>query len=186
MREVEITKQVDTLSPGRKPRDEARPPTMVRSLEGPPLAYFITWTTYGTWLPGDQRGSVINNSTPGTQFDAHTPGLVEASKARMVSPAFVMDAKRRAIVDSAIREHASFRGWRVLALHVRTNHVHVVIGARAKPEDVMGKLKSRGSRVLREAGERVGSGVWTVHGSTRYLDTPASVERAIAYVLYEQ
>ena len=23
---------------------------------GEPLAYFITWTTYGTWLPGDERG----------------------------------------------------------------------------------------------------------------------------------
>ena len=21
-----------------------------------PLAWFITWTTYGTWLPGDDRG----------------------------------------------------------------------------------------------------------------------------------
>src|SRR5688572_5449193 len=23
-----------------------------------PLAYFITWATYGTWLPGDERGWV--------------------------------------------------------------------------------------------------------------------------------
>ena len=23
-----------------------------------PLAYFLTWTTYGTWLPGDERGWV--------------------------------------------------------------------------------------------------------------------------------
>jgi hypothetical protein len=23
-----------------------------------PLAYFLTWTTYGTWLPGDDRGWV--------------------------------------------------------------------------------------------------------------------------------
>ena len=21
-----------------------------------PLAFFLTWTTYGTWLPGDERG----------------------------------------------------------------------------------------------------------------------------------
>ena len=21
-----------------------------------PLAYFLTWSTYGTWLPGDERG----------------------------------------------------------------------------------------------------------------------------------
>jgi hypothetical protein len=23
---------------------------------GSPLAYFLIWTTYGTWLPGDERG----------------------------------------------------------------------------------------------------------------------------------
>ena len=23
---------------------------------GEPIAYFITWTTYGTWLPGEERG----------------------------------------------------------------------------------------------------------------------------------
>jgi hypothetical protein len=23
-----------------------------------PLAYFFTWSTYGTWLPGDERGWV--------------------------------------------------------------------------------------------------------------------------------
>ena len=26
-----------------------------------PLAYFLTWTTYGTWLPGDGRGWVEKN-----------------------------------------------------------------------------------------------------------------------------
>jgi hypothetical protein len=23
-----------------------------------PLAYFLTWTAYGSWLPGDERGWV--------------------------------------------------------------------------------------------------------------------------------
>jgi hypothetical protein len=31
--------------PGQVPMDE-------------PLAYFLTWTTYGSWLPGDERGWV--------------------------------------------------------------------------------------------------------------------------------
>ena len=26
-----------------------------------PLAYLITWTTYGTWLHGDDRGSFDHN-----------------------------------------------------------------------------------------------------------------------------
>jgi hypothetical protein len=32
-----------------------------------PLAYFITFTCYGTWLHGDERGSVDDeHNTPGT------------------------------------------------------------------------------------------------------------------------
>ncbi|TWU38211.1 hypothetical protein [Novipirellula artificiosorum] len=25
-------------------------------ITGEPLAYFLTWTSYGTWLPGDELG----------------------------------------------------------------------------------------------------------------------------------
>ena len=28
-----------------------------------PLAYFITFTTYGTWLHGDSRGSMVLSKT---------------------------------------------------------------------------------------------------------------------------
>ena len=37
------------------------PTTTTRPNEPPmpePLAYYLTWTTYGTWLPGDERGWV--------------------------------------------------------------------------------------------------------------------------------
>jgi len=30
---------------------------------GEPIAYLITWTTYGTWLPGDERGWQKKNRT---------------------------------------------------------------------------------------------------------------------------
>jgi hypothetical protein len=25
-------------------------------MHGDPIGYFLTWVTYGTWLPGDTRG----------------------------------------------------------------------------------------------------------------------------------
>jgi hypothetical protein len=27
-------------------------------MHGDPIGYFLTWVTYGTWLPGDARGWV--------------------------------------------------------------------------------------------------------------------------------
>ena len=49
-----------------------------------PLAVFMTWTTYGTWLPGDPGGYVSNTlkpdghyerrqNLPGTPFTADVP-----------------------------------------------------------------------------------------------------------------
>ena len=42
-------------------RDSRMRSTGRRDCEPPlpePLAYFLTWPTYGTWLPGDERGWV--------------------------------------------------------------------------------------------------------------------------------
>jgi hypothetical protein len=47
--------------------------------------WFLTWTTYGTWLPGDARGFVgrvwnedlgprVKHNEPGTPYDANLPG----------------------------------------------------------------------------------------------------------------
>jgi len=33
------------------------------------FAMFFTWTTYGTWLPGDERGHVSNRLRPDGQFE---------------------------------------------------------------------------------------------------------------------
>ena len=43
---------------GPGPRDSRTRSTRRRDCEPPlpePLAYFLTWPTYGTWLPGDER-----------------------------------------------------------------------------------------------------------------------------------
>ena len=43
------------------PRDSRMRSTRRRDCEPPlpePLAYFLTWPTYGTWLPGDECGWV--------------------------------------------------------------------------------------------------------------------------------
>lgn len=74
-------------------------------------------------------------------------------------------------------------------MNVRTNHVHVIVrGAeRKRPEDVMGEFKAWSTRRLREAGLMPTEGeVWTFHGSTRWINTEASLAEAIDYVLQQQ
>jgi hypothetical protein len=54
---------------------------------GAPLAYFLTWTTYGTWLPGDERGW---NRKGGPAPQPPNPLLVALARSRMKEPEFVL------------------------------------------------------------------------------------------------
>src|SRR5215208_5502449 len=87
-----------------------------------PLAYFLTWTTYGTWLPGDDRGWTKRGK--GQQL----PDFYRmfASALRMTEDAIVLSPQQRLAVEETIREHCRIRGWTLHAVNCRTNHVHVV------------------------------------------------------------
>src|SRR5258706_11602755 len=108
-----------------------------------PLAYFITFTTHGTWLHGDAPGSVDREHN---QFD--TPwlnpdeGKRSEMRRKMTQDAYYLDELRRKIVRDAIVEECQFRRWNLLALHVLSNHVHLVVTADREPEFVMRSCKA--------------------------------------------
>jgi REP element-mobilizing transposase RayT len=152
------------------------------------LAYFITFTCYGTWLHGDERGSVDDDhNTYDTPVLPADPGRQMWESAARTEPPYLLDESRRRIVLQAIRELALKKGWLLHALHVRTNHIHLVVTAPGKPERVMNDCKTVASLRLNKQfpGERERTR-WTRHGSTRYLWTEERVTETIAYVLNGQ
>ncbi|MBP3957101.1 transposase [Gemmata sp. G18] len=152
------------------------------------IAYFITFSTYGTWLHGDERGSVDrNNNAAGEVLLPENADLLRTRKALMNAPEYRMKAPERETVLTAIRQHAEIRDWRLLAVHVRTNHVHLVVVGDAKPERMMTEFKAYASRALnRNSPAGAQRKYWTRHGSTRWLNTDESVLRAIEYTVSEQ
>ncbi len=150
----------------------------------PPIGYFITFHTYGTWLHGREPGSVDDeHSRVGEPFAPASPNRERFEQGLLKHDAVVLDACRRSVVDRTIREVAEHRGWRIHALNVRTTHVHAVLSAPVSPERVMNDLKSWCTRRMVEAGVlNKGVKAWARHGSTRWLDTPASLRGAIDYV----
>lgn len=153
-----------------------------------PLAYFITFTTYGTWLHGRDPGSVDRkHNVPGTPWLAPNARLMTAREQAMKQEPYELDGPRRIVVLKTVLEVCHHRKWMLHAVHVRTNHVHLVVTAPTKPEKVMSDIKAWSSRRLREAtNEPADRDRWTQHGSTRYLNDEDSVLRAVAYVLDEQ
>lgn len=154
----------------------------------PALAYFITFSTYGTWLHGDGRGSVDRNTnTAGEPLIPRNAGLHRYRKSLMSAPEYRMEAEERATVLAAIRQHADFRGWSLLAVHVRTNHTHIVVVGETKPERMMTEFKAYATRALHRTNPTESQQkYWTRHGSTRWLNTEESVRRAIEYTVDEQ
>jgi REP element-mobilizing transposase RayT len=90
-------------------------------------------------------------------------------------------------VTTTVGEVCDHRGWPLLAVNARTNHVHVVVSSSSTPEQVMVTLKAWCTRRLREAALVTEvARVWSRHGSTRYLWTEAHVQGAVTYVLEGQ
>ena len=153
-----------------------------------PLAYLITFRCYGTWLHGDDRGSMDRrHNIYGTPKIASNPRLERSdSKQRKQSPV-ILGARQRKVVETAVREACDYREYVLRAINVRTNHAHTVVTAMLKPEPVLSAFKSYSTRALRRAG-LLSPAVkpWARHGSTIYLWKEEDVAKAVAYVLLGQ
>lgn len=148
------------------------------------LAYFLTWTSYGTWLPGDARGFVDDEHNQfATPYLEGSSAVREQALLMLKEPAFVLSALDRCDVEDQIRDTCALRKWAIHALNVRTNHVHVVVAAsHPAPQHVAGLLKSWGTRRLKASGRHPGrTRFWTNQGSNRYLFDDVSLAAAIAY-----
>lgn len=153
-----------------------------------PIAYLITFRTYGTWLAGDKRGSIDKYHNKFRGRRAVASGLRERVHAdRLKSPSFLLNAASRTLVELAIREVCHVRGWLLIAISVRTNHVHVVVSANAASSKVLNDFKAYSTRRLRERDEwEFDHSPWVEKGSRRNLWTEVHVDGARNYVLNGQ
>jgi REP element-mobilizing transposase RayT len=154
-----------------------------------PLGYLITFRCYGTWLHGDERGSVDREhrryKTPyaSANENRHRHNL-NSLKGNPV----LLSAAQRASTEKAISETCAYRSWRLLACSVRTNHVHTVVSIGSKkPELALNAFKANATRQMREDGcWQLPHSPWVERGSKRYLWNERSLALAVEYVLYGQ
>jgi REP element-mobilizing transposase RayT len=124
----------------------------VSAAEVEPQAFFVTFTCYGTWLHGDERGSVDRDHNewqtppldPDEDRERREFQLLRHSPVRL-------ESQQRSIVQQAIQEVCEHRGWRLHAINVRTNHVHVVVTANRVGKRVLNDFKSYATRRMTEA-----------------------------------
>jgi len=153
-----------------------------------PLAYLITFNTYGTWLHGDKRGSVdrYHNryGTPRVPADPLREGY---ERGLLKHPPVKLTPLERKVVMDAIKEICKEEGWDLWVVNARSNHVHTVVSAYCKSKAVRTALKACATKNLRQRGcWQHEYSPWADGGSQKNLWTHQSVINAVVYVQYEQ
>ena len=147
----------------------------------------IIWTMNGTRLPGDERGW-LRKGIPAVQ--APDPKLRQTCGNRMKEEMALLGDKQKQVVAETVTSHCRHRSWILLALAVKTNHVHVVVEADREGEDARDQFKAWCSRRLSDqAGLTVaqtksgGRRRWfTEKGYCRRLEDETYLREAIQYV----
>lgn len=155
-----------------------------------PLGYFITWSCYGTWMPGDDRGWTKWH----TGEEVPQPLLADWCREQMTEQPLFLDDSQRIIVNDTVALHCQIRGWYLHAVNCRSNHCHTVVTASSHDgEEVRDQLKSWCKRKLKDEqklnrteSKDIREKWWTGKGSVRYLFDEKSLEAAIRYTLEAQ
>jgi len=103
-----------------------------------PHALHITWTTYGTWLPGDVRGYVGHTlEEPGTwQTRENTPGTpyaIDHERTREIAqtlqkwPTVRLNVSQARVVAQELLDATSKRSWSLTRAAIMAQHCHVLV-----------------------------------------------------------
>ncbi len=139
-------------------------------------ATHLIWTTYGTWLPGDDRGhwSPLFDLYGGVTECGGKLNLPDALTrqrvlAAMTEPPKRLDSDEVTVIAEVLSRHLGSSGPPVWAAAIEPNHVHLLVGpVREDLARFVGRMKGRtssevGSLPKNSGRERVWtSGYWKV------------------------
>jgi REP element-mobilizing transposase RayT len=149
------------------------------------IAFYHTWTCYGTWLPGDARCWVEHGR------GLRPPNPIRELQAMMLmsEDACLLDVEHRGCVEKTIADHCRVRGWTLHAVNCRTNHVHAVVTVTdRKPAECREQFKAWCTRKLKElehlkgAPGKVRDNWWAERGWDELIDCDEELACVIEYV----
>ena len=87
------------------------------------LGYMLSWTTYGTWLQGNERGYTDRGVVL-----RENQAIANANLEHLKKDAVYLKEAEQRIVSDAIRAEAKSKGQRIFTLAVCSDHVHIIGG----------------------------------------------------------
>lgn len=170
-------------------------PSAPISFESFDRVWFLTWTTYGTWLPGDERGFVSpkfdeikpekRNNVVGIAYDKDRPRLQEIAKSKLIGDLIYLQNEHTTTIRNQFEETAEHRGWVIVIAAIMANHIHLVVGVFGDPEpsNLLRDFKSYASGALNRQFSKPQSGTWwTEQGSKRKIKDARHFAAVVNYV----
>jgi REP element-mobilizing transposase RayT len=149
-----------------------------------PLAYHITWGTYGTRLHGDERGTVDRSMN---KFGEPIIGA-EESWQRMETkllrfPPRELTLDQRQFIEKSIPGICVRGGWEYIATAAARDHVHNILRATVDGKDIRKWPKRWISEAMTKRWPVLPEQVWWAEcGSVKWIWTEDYFDRAVAYV----
>lgn len=161
------------------------------------FALHLTWTCYGTWLPGDERGYVSNTLNKGGGFDPKEnlpgtsvrkdDGYTRDNALRLLKhPPVRLDDDLALLVAQMLVQAAETRKMFIRRAAIMANHLHVLV--QQCPDD--GPLVRRILKGSTQAALSRSTGHprkwWTSGGSDRYKHGESAILAAEDYITNQE
>jgi len=149
-----------------------------------PLAYHITWGTYGTRLHGDSRGAVHRSENQFGDPILGRDGDWQSEESNLLRfPLRILTMQQRLFVERTTPTICNRGKWDLIAVAAGSDHVHCVLNAQVEGKDIRKWLKRWLSEAMTEHWPiQPGEVWWAECGSVKWVWHEDYYARVIKYV----
>ena len=140
------------------------------------LGYMLTWTTYGSWLQGDNRSYVKEG-----KILEKNEALQKANMKKLKADIVELTHQEQEMVREAILNKAETLGQKIYSMAVCSNHVHIVAERVSESIEMVVSHYKNASRLALRANGFVGK-VWTRGFDKRFCFNQQQLKSRIEYV----
>ena len=137
----------------------------------------VTWTTFGTWLQGDERCYVKDG-----QILPPSENLKKANLSAIKQNIITLSPFQRNVVEIGIRQEAKRINHKIHALTVCSNHIHLLLDTSDESiEEAVHRYKYSATAALRKQGIQHEK-IWTKGFDKRFCFDSKELNARIDYV----
>jgi REP element-mobilizing transposase RayT len=153
-----------------------------------PLAYHITFGTYGTRLHGSDRPTVDRSQNKfGEPIIGKDPQWETIERSLLKFPPRILTIEQRLLVEKTIPAICSRGGWTHITTAAAKDHVHNIISARVEGSDIRKWLKRWISQEMSKKWPLLPEQVWWAEcGSVKWIWEMDYYDRATDYVIAQR